>query len=301
MHEHEYYEMLMSRLLDEGLTAEEEQELREHLRACPRCAALFKVLSSMTVSLREDLAEPPAELAAGVMARIAAEEQPAAPQETAAPQPRTIPVRRPETKKAPRKRRGWMNLAIAACLVLVIGGGAFWYLRDSGRLSAGQEAAPEAASLMRAAGQAAPVAEVPESETETMEETDQPMTAAEDSALAVAAAGEDQAPVPSPSETPVPEPLPVRDVARQRVGTIAVDDIPAFAAMLEGGEVIGGAQGDWQFLFSVEYADREISFATDQEQDRLVWWDVNTPVTAAAGTFDQLQELIGMDPAALPE
>ena len=301
MREHEYYEMLMSRLLDEGLTAEEEQALKEHLRACPRCAALFKMLSSMTVSLREDMEEPPAELAAGVMARIAAEKQPAAPEEKPAPQPRTIPVRRPETKKAPRRRRGWMNLAIAACLVLVIGGGAFWYLRGSGRLSAGQEAAPEAASLMRSADQAAPVAEVPEPETEAMEEADQPMTIAEDSALAVAAGGEDQAPAPSPSETPVPEPLPVRDVARQRVGTIAVDDIPAFAAMLEGGEIIGGAQGDWQFLFSVEYADREISFATDQEQDRLVWWDTNTPVTAAAGTFDQLQELIGMDPAALPE
>ena len=86
MRDHEYYQALMSRLLDEGLTAKEERELKEHVRSCSECAKLFSVFSAVTVSLREDMAEPPAALSRGVMDRIAADKE---------ERPRVIHVQRP--------------------------------------------------------------------------------------------------------------------------------------------------------------------------------------------------------------
>ena len=54
MHDCEYYQELMSRLLDEGVTEAEEKELREHMRACPECARLFSALSAVTGSVTCD-------------------------------------------------------------------------------------------------------------------------------------------------------------------------------------------------------------------------------------------------------
>ena len=292
MRDHEYYQELMSRLLDEGVTAEEEKDLKDHLRACPACAALFSALSAVTVSLREeDMAQPPAELSQGVMARIAAEK---------AAGPKVIHVQRPELERERRKRRqrrGWTGLAAAACLVLVIGGGAFWFLRDKKSLST-DGAAPEAA-MMRAADNA-PVAGTGEAE-DVPEAASIESDMAEDAAMPMTAEAAMATPAPSPTATPAPEPLTVMDVARRDVGTIAAEDIPAFTALLEGGEVIGGAQGDWEFLFSVTYGDREISFATDENEKRLVWWDGNTPVTAAHGSLDTLRDMIELSEAPLPQ
>ena len=291
MREHEYYQELMSRLLDEGLTAKEERELKEHVRACPDCAKLFSAFSAVTVSLREDMAEPPAELSKGVMDRIAADKE---------ERPKVIHVQRPELERQRpkrRQRRGWTGVAAAACLVLVIGGGAFWFLRDKKTLPL-DNAAPEAA-MMRAADNVA-VAGAGEAE-DMPEAASVEADAAKDAAMPMTAEAAMATPAPSPTATPAPEPLTVMDVARRDVGTISVDNIPAFTALLEGGEVIGGAQGDWQFLFSVTYGDREISFATDENEKRLVWWDGNTPVTAAHGSLETLRDMIELSEAPLPQ
>ena len=318
MRDHEYYQELMSRLLDEGLTAREERELKEHVRSCSECAKLFSVFSAVTVSLREDMAEPPAALSRGVMDRIAADKE---------ERPRVIHVQRPELERERPKRRskrGWTGLAAAACLVLVIGGGAFWFLRDKKTLPL-DDAAPEAA-MMRAAENAAVAGtgeeeDVPEAISAEGDAADaaMPMTAeaamaedipeavsvegdtAEDAAMPMTAEAAMATPAPSPTATPAPEPLTVMDVARRDVGTISVDNIPAFTALLEGGQVIGGAQGDWEFLFSVTYGDREISFATDENEKRLVWWDGNTPVTAAHGSLESLRNMIELSEAPLPQ
>ena len=302
MHDHEYYQELMSRLLDEGVTAEEEKDLKEHLRACPECAALFSALSAVTVSLREDeMAEPPAELSQGVMARIAAEK---------AAGPRVIHVQRPEleAERPRRKKRGWTGIAAAACLVVVIGSGAFWFF--SGRdKSAPTEGAADSAVYARAAAQEAPAAEEAEEPeaapaaggtdesalSGAMEEeaADMPMTVSAEDSAAV--------PMPEPTATPVPGPLTVRDVARQKVGEVPADNIPAFAALLEGGTVLGGAQKDWEFLFTVEYSDTEVSFATNEEESRLVWWDPNTPITAASGSLDDLRDLVDLADSPVPQ
>ena len=292
MREHEYYQELMSRLLDEGLTAKEERELKEHLRACPDCARLFSAFSAVTVSLREDMAEPPAALSKGIMDRIAADKE---------ERPKVIHVQRPELErqrpKRRRQKRGWTGIAAAACLVLVMVGGAFWFLRDKKTLPL-DNAAPEAA-MMRAAENAA-VAGAGEAE-DVPEAASIEADAAEDAAMPMTAEAAMATPAPSPTATPVPEPLTVMDVARRDVGTISVDNIPAFTALLEGGQVIGGAQGDWEFLFSVTYGDREISFATDENEKRLVWWDGNTPVTAAHGSLESLRNMIELSEAPLPQ
>ena len=91
------------------------------------------------------------------------------------------------------------------------------------------------------------------------------------------------------------------DVARRDVGTIAVEDIPAFAALLEGGSIVGGAQGDWEFLFSVVYDDTEVSFATNENESRLVWWDDDHPVTAAHGSLDDLRAIVELYDSPVPQ
>ncbi len=305
MRDHEYYQELMSRLLDEGVTAEEEKDLKDHLRACPECAALFSALSAVTVSLREeDMAEAPAELAQGVMARIAAGKN----------EHKVIHVQRPEleVQRPRRKKRGWTGIAAAACLVVVIGSGAFWFF--SGRdKSAPTEGAADSAVYARAAAQDATEAEVPEDAGAAPEAAPAAGGTAEsalsgvaeeeaaDAPMTVAAADSAAVPMPAPTVTPVSGPLTVRDVARQKVGEIPVEDIPAFAAFLEDGTVLGGAQRDWEFLFSVEYNDTEVSFATDEAESRLVWWDSNTPITASPGSLDDLRDLVDLADSPVPK
>ncbi len=304
MRDHEYYQELMSRLLDEGVTAEEEKDLKDHLRACPACAALFSALSAVTVSLREeDMADPPAELAQGVMARIAAEKN----------EHKVIHVQRPEleVQRPRRKKRSWTGIAAAACLVVVIGSGALWFF--SGRdKSAPTEGAADSAVYARAAAQDATEAEVPEDAGAAPEAAPAAGETAEsalfgveeeaaDAPMTVAAADSAAVPMPEPTVTTVPGPLTVRDVARQKVGEIPVEDIPAFAAFLEGGTVLGGAQKDWEFLFSVEYNDTEVSFATDEAESRLVWWDSNTPIIASPGSLDGLRDLVDLADSPVPQ
>lgn len=64
-----YFEDLILRLPDGELTDSEAAELQEHLRTCPSCRRLFRALDSLTQTL-DEMAEPPAELAEGVMNRI---------------------------------------------------------------------------------------------------------------------------------------------------------------------------------------------------------------------------------------
>lgn len=134
----EYYQQLMSRMLDGDLMDAETAALREHIRSCRECRALCAAFSSMTLSLRGDTAQPPEELVPGVMARIyaaeseekaagPAEEAPAPAAERPSPAPeRQARRRKPVSEPAPRSRRAaplWAKCAAAACLVLIVGGG----------------------------------------------------------------------------------------------------------------------------------------------------------------------------------
>lgn len=115
----EYYQELMSRMLDAELLPAEAEALREHARTCSDCRTLTAAFSGVVLSLRDDPAEPPESLVSGVMARIGAYENAAAEPETPAPEPVPIEnVRR-------RGMRPWAKAAIAACLVAVIGLGGY--------------------------------------------------------------------------------------------------------------------------------------------------------------------------------
>ena len=95
----EYQEMI-SRLLDEELSAEEAQALHAHMRECDECRRMYDAFSTLSASIAGDMEEPPAELAAGVMFKIRA--------------------------AAPKKRRFKIGhyAALAACLAIVILAGA---------------------------------------------------------------------------------------------------------------------------------------------------------------------------------
>ena len=93
----EYREMI-SRLLDEALSAEERSELERHAASCPDCAAVLAAFRSLSEALADDPAEPPEGLHENIMADV-----------------RREAIRR---RQAPKRVRSF--LALAACAALVI-------------------------------------------------------------------------------------------------------------------------------------------------------------------------------------
>ncbi len=290
MREHEYYQELMSRLLDESLTAEEETSLREHMRVCPDCRRLGAAFTGMTAALREDLAEPPRDLARGVMERIRDEEQTAAPRRTAG--------------RSARRLRPWIRLGAAACLVLIVTGVATFALRDRAKSSQLDTADARSANTTGTEAQAAESGEdsgdLPMAASSAGGEAvygleDAPMEAAGSTEEGVP---EDAAPAGEPAPEPSQEPLPVYDAARNRVGSIAPENIPAFQALITDE---GWAEGEYEYMLKVEYRQKTYAFATD-DSGGLVWWEEpSTQPLRSPGTFAQLHELIAMDPPALPQ
>lgn len=61
---------MISRMLDEELSAGEQAALAEHLAICPECRALYQAFAAVSGTLRNDLAEPPESLRENVMAEI---------------------------------------------------------------------------------------------------------------------------------------------------------------------------------------------------------------------------------------
>ena len=127
----EYYQELISRLVDDELSAEEQAVLVSHLEHCPDCATLVQAFQSISGVIAEDLAEPPEALSENVMAEL----------------------RREAIKTKNRKKRRWKGpLATAACLAVVIA--AVWLMPNMFRANS---AAPSEAPAL-ASDQAAPQA-----------------------------------------------------------------------------------------------------------------------------------------------
>lgn len=66
----DYYQELISRMLDDELSNKERSVLAEHLYMCDECAAMYSAFSMVSDIVATDLAEPPEELAEDVMAHI---------------------------------------------------------------------------------------------------------------------------------------------------------------------------------------------------------------------------------------
>ena len=89
---------MISRVLDDDLSADERAALAKHLESCESCRTLYEAFAAVSASLGEELEEPPARLRENVMSEI----------------------RREEIRK--KNRRPWRAaLAAAAVLVLVLG------------------------------------------------------------------------------------------------------------------------------------------------------------------------------------
>lgn len=73
MADHGYFEELICAELDGELTPAQREELDAHLAACPRCRSFREAMAAVEGAAARNLPDPPAELAANVMAAIRAE------------------------------------------------------------------------------------------------------------------------------------------------------------------------------------------------------------------------------------
>lgn len=104
MNEHIRYQELISRLLDEELSPEEQNDLALHLKDCPDCAAVYAAFSALSESMGSDLEEPPEGLRENVMAQIRREE-----------------IRRKNSKHAGKRWIPYLTVAAVAALVILAG------------------------------------------------------------------------------------------------------------------------------------------------------------------------------------
>lgn len=142
----EYYQELMSRLLDDDLTPEEDAALRAHMGTCPDCGRVYDALCRVDGAVRTGaVVEPPAALARSVMDSIAAHSRPAAP-----PQP------------TPSHRlRSWQKLAAAACFVVLVAAGAVTGVFSRGARTSG---GGDEASYLPAAQDDAAIVQLPQAD-----------------------------------------------------------------------------------------------------------------------------------------
>ncbi len=282
----ERYEQMIWALLDGDLAPEREAELRAHLEQCPDCRGLYEAAAAAAQVLREDLAEPPAALAEGVMARVAAYEA-----ERGEPRP-VQPVKR---------LRRWLPVAAAACLAVVIAGVALPRLKmgSAGSGASADTAAPQAASyVMDAEGsENARSADTPEtvSLTEAMDavaeesaEAKEDFASDEDGALSDCADAGGEAPMESAATALG---YPVYDADGQAVG--AVTDRERLAALLEGGTAAAGTPADYAPLYTL-ILDGTAYVLADDGDGGLVWWiEGDDAVTLSPAPLSELLALIG--------
>lgn len=111
----EYYQELISRLVDGELSEEGRAVLAQHLRECAECAALYDAFSGISQAIWDDMEEAPASLAENVMAQVRRSKM--LEKNTANEQQ---PKRRRAEKNKGKSGAFKVVLSAAACLVLVV-------------------------------------------------------------------------------------------------------------------------------------------------------------------------------------
>ena len=301
----EYYQELMSRLLDDDLTPEEDAALRAHMGTCPDCGRVYDALCRVDDAVRTGAAvEPPATLARSVMDRIAAHSRPAAP-----PQP------------APSHRlRSWRKLAAAACFVVLVAAGAVTGVFSRGARIAG---GGDAASYLPAAQDDAAIVQLPQADAGRAADStaksapDSPAENASESipesalsgASSAAVAGEsaadagsteDQAPAEAGGESgimAIMEPpaaqadgavaLPVTDGEGQTVGCVA--DTAALEALLTGETPDAPLP---EPVYALSLRGTAYRFAADDSGGLLWWREGDAAPTRSPAALTDLEALI---------
>lgn len=103
----EYYQELISRMLDGDLSRDERAALAEHLGTCRECAAMYQAFSALSDTISSDLAEPPEELCDNIMAELR----------------RSEIIRRNRKRGLSRQVKSLIAAAACAALVLAAVGG----------------------------------------------------------------------------------------------------------------------------------------------------------------------------------
>ena len=104
----EYYQELISRMLDEDLSRDERSALAEHLETCRECAAMYQAFSVLSDTLASDMEEPPEGFSDNVMAEIRRSE---------------IIRKNRKPRVLSRQTKNFIVAAACAALVLVTAGG----------------------------------------------------------------------------------------------------------------------------------------------------------------------------------
>lgn len=238
----EYYQELISRMLDEDISRDERAALAEHLGTCRECAAMYQAFSALSDTISSGMVDPPEELTDNIMAEL-----------------RRSEIRR-KNRRMPRQMKNLIAAAACAAVVIAAVGGAAIvgshrnetavYESRTSRISSGNistagkenasveapapatEAPAAAQSVPDMAAAAAAPAQIPDSENFGYV-PDRSGTAASTAAPAQTPASRPQftpapgtvaTPVPTSAPTPVPTPVPT--VAPTPVPTAAPTPVP---------------------------------------------------------------------------
>lgn len=238
----EYYQELISRMLDEDISRDERAALAEHLGTCRECAAMYQAFSALSDTISSGMVDPPEELTDNIMAEL-----------------RRSEIRR-KNRRMPRQMKNLIAAAACAAVVIAAVGGAAIvgshrnetavYESRTSRISSGNistageenasveapapatEAPAAAQSVPGTAAAAAAPAQIPDSEnfgyvpdsSGTAASTAAPVQTPASRPQFTPAPGTVATPVPTSAPTPVPTPVPT--VAPTPVPTAAPTPVP---------------------------------------------------------------------------
>ena len=238
----EYYQELISRMLDEDISRDERAALAEHLGTCRECAAMYQAFSALADTISSGMVDPPEELTDNIMAEL-----------------RRSEIRR-KNRRMPRQMKNLIAAAACAAVVIAAVGGAAIvgnhrnetavYESRTSRISSGNistageenasveapapatEAPAAAQSVQGTAAAAAAPAQIPDSEnfgyvpdsSGTAASTAAPVQTPASRPQFTPAPGTVATPVPTSAPTPVPTPVPT--VAPTPVPTAAPTPVP---------------------------------------------------------------------------
>lgn len=238
----EYYQELISRMLDEDISRDERAALAEHLGTCRECAAMYQAFSALSDTISSGMVDPPEELTDNIMAEL-----------------RRSEIRR-KNRRMPRQMKNLIAAAACAAVVIAAVGGAAIvgnhrnetavYESRTSRISSGNistageenasveapapatEAPAAAQSVPDMAAAAAAPAQIPDSEnfgyvpdsSGTAASTAAPVQTPASRPQFTPAPGTVATPVPTSAPTPVPTPAPT--VAPTPVPTAAPTPVP---------------------------------------------------------------------------
>lgn len=238
----EYYQELISRMLDEDISRDERAALAEHLGTCRECAAMYQAFSALSDTISSGMIDPPEELTDNIMAEL-----------------RRSEIRR-KNRRMPRQMKNLIAAAACAAVVIAAVGGAAIvgnhrnetavYESRTSRISSGNistageenasveapapatEAPAAAQSVPDMAAAAAAPAQIPDSEnfgyvpdrSGTAASTAAPVQTPASRPQFTPAPGTVATPVPTSAPTPVPTPVPT--VAPTPVPTAVPTPVP---------------------------------------------------------------------------